>query len=132
MAYAVVLLLFFGVIPLAFTEDGQFEAKATLGPQMLLLVIPILAAAFIARSATVVDSDGITVHAVFGSRQMGWDEIRGLSVERRTVYAVLAHGAMRLPCVRVADLAALSRASGGHVPAVADPKPKFAPSRRRR
>jgi hypothetical protein len=45
---------------------------------------------------------------------------------------VLGDGAVRLPCVRVADLAAVSRASGGHLPEIADPVPKFAPQRRRR
>jgi hypothetical protein len=48
------------------------------------------------------------------------------------VLLVLADGAVRLPCVRVADLGAVSRASGGHLPELRDPVPRFAPQRRRR
>jgi hypothetical protein len=48
------------------------------------------------------------------------------------VYLVCRDGAVRLPCVRISDLAALSKASGGRLPAVAEPTAKFAPSRRPR
>ncbi len=64
--------------------------------------------------------------------QFGWDEVRGLALDGPRVYLVLHDGAVRLPCVRVADLGALSRASGGRLPELADPTPKFAPQRRRR
>jgi hypothetical protein len=39
---------------------------------------------------------------------------------------------VRLPCVHVNNLGDLSRASDGRLPEIADPKPKYAPSRRRR
>jgi hypothetical protein len=69
---------------------------------------------------------------LLGSRRLGWDELRGLSVSGRSVYAVCVDGAVRLPCVRVADLAAVARASDGRLPAIAEATPKYAPSRRRR
>jgi len=56
----------------------------------------------------------------------------GLSVHERTVYLVCRDGSLRLPCVRIADLAAVSRASGGRLPSVPEATPKFAPARRRR
>jgi len=98
----------------------------------ILYVIPVAGAVFIARTATIVDEDGIAVRALIGRRLLPWDEVRGLSVTGRSVYAVTDDGAVRLPCVRVSDLAALSRASGGHVPQLPEATPKYAPSRRRR
>ena len=98
----------------------------------MLFVLPLLAAGYIARTATVVSATGITVRALFGAQEFSWDEIRGLSLTGTTVYAVLADGSVRLPCVRVTDLAALSRASGGRLPEIAEAKPKYAAQRRRR
>ena len=132
LTYLVVVLLVFGCAPIAFTVRGIEGEHAAVGPQTLVLLVPVLAAVVIARWATVVDATGITVRAAFGSRALAWDDIRGLSVRGTSVYAVLADGSVRLPCVRVNDLAEVSRASGGRVPEMADPTPKFAPQRRRR
>jgi Bacterial PH domain len=139
-AYLVVLFLFFGVMPVAFTasafhfdaKGGEQGAPGVIGWPTLFLLVPVLAAVFIRRSATIVDAAGIRVRALFGSRQLSWDDLRGISVDGRSVYAVLPDGSLRLPCVRVADLGAVSRASGGRLPEIDDPKPKYAPQRRRR
>jgi hypothetical protein len=132
MAYLGVIVLLFCVAPLAFANDGVQGSRATVGVQTVLLVIPVVAALLIARTATVVDSAGITVRLPFGRRTLPWPAVRGLSVSERSVYAVTAGGAQRLPCVRVTDLAEVSRASGGRLPEVADAPLKAAPSRRRR
>jgi hypothetical protein len=95
-------------------------------------LIPVAAAVFIARTATIVDARGITVRALAGHRILPWADVRGLSVTGRSVYAVTDGGAVRLPCVRLADLAALSAASGGHLPQLPEATPKYAPSRRTR
>jgi PH (Pleckstrin Homology) domain-containing protein len=95
-------------------------------------VIPVAAAVFIARTATIVDDHGITVRALAGHRTLPWTDLRGLSVTGRSVYAVTDAAAVRLPCVRLADLAALSAASGGRLPQLPEATPKYAPSRRRR
>jgi hypothetical protein len=131
-AYLVVLFLLFGTAPLAFTSGGYESEPAHLGPQTLLLLIPVVAAVFIARWATIVDAAGITVRAAFGRQVLPWDEIRGLSVRGRSVYALTADGAWRLPCVHVANLAAMANASGGRLPELDEPTPKYAPQRRRR
>lgn len=138
--YLIVLFLAFGAAPLAFTsvafsrdEHGTLTGgPATIGWQTLLLLAPVVAAVFIARTATFVNAEGIRVRALFGSRRLGWEGVRGLSIEGRNVYAVTAGGAVRLPCVHVNNLGDLSRASDGRLPEIADPKPKYAPSRRRR
>jgi Bacterial PH domain len=132
IAYVIVLFLLIGVAPLAFTSQGAQGAPAVIGPQTLLLLIPIISAIFIARTATIVGADGITVRLAFGTRSLPWGEVRGLSVAERSVYVVGRAGSVRLPCVRVADLAEVAKASGGRLPEVAQPTPKFAPSRRRR
>ena len=133
LTYLAVLFLLFCVAPLAFAYSGDEGAKAVLGPRILLLLIPVLAAVFIARTATIVDPNGIVVRAAFGRRQLPWEQVRGLTIEANTVYAVLDDGgAVRMPCVRVADLAAVSRASGGRLPEIAEPVAKFPPARRRR
>jgi hypothetical protein len=139
-AYLVVLFLFFGAIPLAFTasgfsfddRSGEQGAPVVIGWQTLLLLVPVVAAVFIRRTATFVDDAGIRVRALLGSRRLAWDELRGLSVQGRSVYAVTFDGAVRLPCVHVTELGTVSRASGGRLPELADPKPKYAPQRRRR
>jgi hypothetical protein len=139
-AYLIVVFVAFGTVPLAFTAAGYGRSDsgglvgppAVIGWQTALLVIPALAAVFIARTATFVDAGGVRVRAAFGSRSMRWDDIRGLSVSGRDVYAVVEGGAVRLPCVHVQDLAAVARAAGGHLPQIADPKPRFAPQKSRR
>jgi len=132
LAYLVVLFLVFCTAPLALAGNGDEGARTVLGPRALLIVIPVLAAVFIARIRTVVGPAGVSVRALVGTRHLPWSEIRGLSVTESTVYVVCRDGAVRLPCVRITDLAAVSQASGGRLPEVTEARPKFAPSRRRR
>jgi hypothetical protein len=100
--------------------------------QTLILLVPIIVAVFIARSATVVGAAGILVRAPLGRRLLRWDDLRGLSVTGRNVYAVMRDGAVRLPCVRISNLGEITRASGGRLPEMADAKVKHPPQRRRR
>lgn len=132
LAYLAVLFLLFSVTPLALASGVDRLSRPTLSPRVILFVLPILAVVFIARWATVVSPEGITVRAAFGSRRMRWDELRGLSVSGTSVYAMLADGSVRLPCVHVANLADVSRASGGRLPEIPDAPRKYAPQRRRR
>lgn len=141
-AYLAVLFFIVGSVPLALADSqphsledsaaGTAVAGFELSPRLLVLVLPVLAAVFIARTATIVDADGIRVRAAFGSRRIAWDQLRGLNVADRSVYAVVATGSVRLPCVRIAHLAELARVSAGRLPAMPDPVYKPAPSRRSR
>jgi len=100
---------------------------------LVLYLIPLAAALYVARTSTSVDADGLTVRAMFGRRTLPWAEVRGLSVSGNAIYAVATDGAaLRLPCVRVSDLARLSRSSGGHVPEMIEATPKYAPQAQRR
>jgi hypothetical protein len=132
LAYLVVVLLLFGCAPFAFTGRGIEGEAAVVGPQTLVLLVPIIAAVFIARTATIVDAAGITVRAAFGRRVLTWDDVRAVSVTGAAVYAVVEDGSVRLPCVTVADLARVAKASGGRLPEIAEPVRKHPPTRRRR
>lgn len=132
LSYLAVLFLLVGALPVAFATTDGYAPGAQVSIRTIALVIPLLALLFVARTATIVDGRGITVRAVFGSRALPWDEIRGLSVVGNNVYAVVADGSLRLPCIRVNNLAEVARASSGRLPPIADPKPKFAPSPHRR
>ncbi len=139
-AFLIVLFLFFGAIPLAFTASNfSFDDKGSaagapgvVGWQTTILLIPVIAGFFIARTATFVDAGGVRIRALFGSRRFTWAHVRGLSLDGRNVYLATDDGAYRLPCVHVVNLAALSRASDGHLPELAEPTLKVPPQRRRR
>ena len=140
-AYLAVVLLVLGTVPLAFGGNDYRNldevangsgAGFEISWRIVFLLIPIAVAVAIARTATIIDTDGIRVRALLGSRQMRWNQIRGLSVNGRSVYAVLADGAVRLPCTRLAHLGAITRTSQGRLPELPDPVPKPAPSRSRR
>jgi hypothetical protein len=140
-AYLIVLFLVFCTVPLALAGNGVHHADpdagstatdVVIGPRVLLLLIPVLAAFFIARTRTQVDGDGIRVRALFGARRLPWEQVRGLSISDRNVYAVCSDGSVRLPCVRVSDLNAVSVASEGRLPDIPPAKVKAAPSRRPR
>jgi hypothetical protein len=132
--YLVLLFVASGAWPIALYggQAGGYSSQAALTPLIVLFLLPVVVAIFIARTSTVVDADGLTVRAVFGTRRLGWDGIRGLSVTGRSVYAVLDDGSVRLPCVSVNNLALVAHASGGRLPQIAAPKAKQPPTRRRR
>ena len=86
--------------------------------QALVYLVPLAAAAYVARTATVVDEAGLHARAVFGSQTVGWDRLRGLRIEPSgAVYAVDTDGTqLRLPCVRGTKLDPLIAAAGGRIP----------------
>ena len=137
-SYLVVIFLFFACFTVGFGASGSHGLRDStggsgfdVGPQTLVFAVPLLVAIFIARTATVVSTAGLTVRALFGSRTLRWDEIRGLTVSGRAVYAVVDGGAIRLPCVRIAHLGPISRISAGRLPELPDATPKPAPQRQR-
>jgi hypothetical protein len=85
---------------------------------LLLYLLPLAVAFYVARTATVVDETGLTARAPFGSAHVGWGELRGLRLDPSgAVYAVsTANGQVRLPCVRSTRLERLIQASAGRIP----------------
>jgi hypothetical protein len=128
----VVFFLVVGMTPIALYGGYEHPTEAAVSPLTLLYLIPLLSIVFIARTSTTVDPGAIVVTALFGRRRIGWDEVRGLSVTGRNIYAVTSTGSVRLACVRQGDLTAVARASGGRLPELPEAPPKFAPSAHRR
>jgi hypothetical protein len=90
------------------------------GVQLALLslyLIPIALTAWLWRTGTDVDADAVTLHAVFGSRRVPWEDIAGLSVGRRGELSLaLTDGRLlALPLARVRHLAVIARVSGGRL-----------------
>ena len=140
-AYLIVMFVLFGVIPLALAQTGSTDLSGSshfgatgvaIGPRLALLLIPVVIAFYVARTATFVGPDGIRVRALLGTRTLGWDAVRGLSVRERAIYAVIQDGTVRLPCARIAHLHAIAEASDGRLPEMEQHVAKPAPSRRRR
>jgi Bacterial PH domain len=84
----------------------------------LIYLVPLAAAAYVARTATVIDDAGVHARAVFGSRTVGWHELAGLRLDRSgAVYAVDSSGGqLKLPCVRSTRLDPLIAAGNGRIP----------------
>ena len=92
---------------------------ASAAPALAVLwVLPIAAAAWVLRTGVDVDTGGLTVRAVLGSRRIGWDEVAGLAADARGRLSAVRRtgGAVRLPVVRARHLPLLAAASGGRVP----------------
>ena len=86
--------------------------------QLPVYLIPLAGAVYIARTATIVDSVGITARAILGSQQVRWASLRGLKLtDKGAVYAVDTDGTqLRLPCVRSTKLSPLIAAGAGRIP----------------
>ena len=99
----------------------------------VVYLLPIAAFAYIARSGTVVDDDGITARAMIGSARVPWSDVVGLRLgDRGQVYALLTGDQqLRLPGARPKDVAvitAISESASGATAggATAQPAPEQA------
>jgi len=86
---------------------------------LLIYLIPLAALLYVIRTATIADTEGVTARAVFGSRRVKWDEIRGFSTDDRgRVYLAGTDGTvLRLPCTRARHLGMIAVVSGGRLDA---------------
>lgn len=87
----------------------------------LVYLIPIGCIAYILRTATIVDDNGLTARALFGAQTISWDHLTGLRLaDSGAVYAVDdAESQLKLPCVRATKLNPLIAASNGRIPDLA-------------
>jgi hypothetical protein len=85
---------------------------------LVVLVLPVAAAAYVLRVGVDVDDDGITVRKVLGSRTVPWSELAGIRVgRRRGLWLVTTAGTeIAMPVLRVGDLPRLAELSGGRIP----------------
>jgi len=83
-----------------------------------LLLLPVAAAVWIARTRTTVSETGLDLRTVFGSRHLDWAQVAGVSIPKRGfVRAHLADDTdVKLPAVSYDRLRDLIRASNGRIP----------------
>ncbi len=109
-------------LPVLFLGLGVTVLVSSLAWTTVYLV-PLLAAFFVARRATIVDARQITVRAMFGRESIPWNRVRGLLISERGHVSVALddQSAVLLPYVRVRHLPVLSQVSGNLVPAIPAP-----------
>jgi hypothetical protein len=94
----------------------------------VIYLIPLAAIAFILRTRTTADAEGLVVRTVFTSRTLPWSGLKGLRLTKHSgVRAVLPDDReVALPSVRTRHLPALSLISGGRLD---DPTAEATPTR---
>jgi hypothetical protein len=85
---------------------------------LLLLVLPLAAAAWVLRVGVDVSDAGVTARSVVSTRTVGWPELSGIRVgEGKELWLVTTAGSqVRLPVLRARDLPQLAALSGGRIP----------------
>jgi len=103
-----VLLLLLCVVPVA--------AASPWG--LLVLLLPLLAAAWVLRVGVDLGDEGVTARQIAGTRTVPWDELAGIRVgSRGELWMVTTGGTeVALPVLRARDLPRLSELSGGRIP----------------
>jgi hypothetical protein len=103
-----VVLLLVCVVPLAAASPWA----------LVVLVLPLFAAAWVLRVGVDVDDAGITVRQLVAARTVRWSELAGIRIgRRRGLWLVTTAGTeIALPVLRAGDLRRLSDLSGGRIP----------------
>ena len=88
---------------------------------LVVLVLPLVAAAYVVRVGVDVTDEGLTVRKILASRTVPWNELAGIRVgDRRRLWLVTTAGTeIAVPVLRVGDLPRLAEVSGGRIPALA-------------
>ncbi|SDO23202.1 PH domain-containing protein [Klenkia soli] len=83
-----------------------------------VLLVPLLAAAWVLRVGVDVGPAGITPRTLLVGRTVPWEDVAGLRVgEDQELWLVRASGTeVRLPVVRARDLPRLAAVSAGRIP----------------
>ncbi|GAA4028310.1 hypothetical protein GCM10022247_61610 [Allokutzneria multivorans] len=103
-----IVLLAVCVTPVAFGAPGL----------QLVYLIPLALVWHVLRARTVAGADGVLVRTALGSRRIEWGAVTSLHLGRPNKVSLVLNGGERLtlPAVRLGDLPALAKASGGVVP----------------
>jgi hypothetical protein len=87
-------------------------------------LLPVLGGVWVLRAGVDADPTGLTVHDLFRTRRLAWDDIAGLRIRKTRVAAVRRDGrAVRLPVLRPRHLSVLAGVSGGRLPDPTAPAP---------
>ncbi|SDM96737.1 PH domain-containing protein [Allokutzneria albata] len=103
-----IALLALCMTPVAFGAPGL----------VAIYLVPLALVWVVLRARTVVGSDGLVVRTASGSRRIEWGQVTSLHLGRPNKVSLVLNGGERLtlPAVRLGDLPALAKASGGAVP----------------
>ena len=85
---------------------------------LLVLVVPVVIAAWVLRTGFDIDGEAVTVRSLLGRRRVPWTEVAGVRVGGNAdLWLVTTRGTeLRLPAVRARDLPAIGQASEGRIP----------------
>jgi hypothetical protein len=83
----------------------------------LLLLVPVVVAAWVVRVGVDVDEEGITVRSLLAQRLVRWPELAGIRVAERGELWLVTTGRteVRMPVLRARDLPRLAELSGGRI-----------------
>jgi hypothetical protein len=111
------------LLPVVLLALCVLPAAAATPVAALLLLLPVLAAAWVLRVGVDVGDDGLTARSLVGRRTVPWDRVAGLRVgPRAELWLVTTAGTqVRLPAMRARDLPRLAAVSGGRIPSPEDP-----------
>ncbi|MCP3798098.1 PH domain-containing protein [Allokutzneria sp. A3M-2-11 16] len=103
-----IALLTLCVTPVAFGAPGL----------QVIYLVPLALVWVVLRARTVAGSDGVVVRTALRSRRIEWSQVTSLQLGRPNKVSLVLNGGERLtlPAVRLGDLPALAKASGGVVP----------------
>ena len=103
-----VVLLLLCAVPLAFAATWT----------LVVLLVPVVAAAWVLRVGVDVGDDALTVCSLVGQRRVPWSQLAGIRVGERGDLWLVTTGAteVRLPVLRAHDLPRLAAVSGGRIP----------------
>jgi hypothetical protein len=103
-----VVLLFACVLPFAAASPWA----------LLVLLIPLAAAAWVLRVGVDVDDGGVTVRSVVGRRTVAWRELAGIRIGARSRLWLVTTGGteVALPVLKARDLPRLADLSDGRIP----------------
>ena len=112
---ALLPVVFFAVCVLPFAAASPWAA--------LVLLLPLLAAAWVLRVGVDVDDAAITTRGLLGQRRVAWDDLAGIRVGRNARLRLVTTGGheVRLPVLRARDLPRLAGWSGGRFDVPAPP-----------
>ncbi len=87
------------------------------GWTLLLLLVPVVIAAWVVRVGVDVGDDGLTVRSLLGQRQVPWTRLAGIRVAPRgdLWLVTTARTEVRVPVMRARDLPRLAALSGGRL-----------------
>jgi hypothetical protein len=91
---------------------------------LFVLLIPLVAAAWVLRVGVDVGEDAVTVRSLVGSRRVPWERLAGIRAGDRGALWLVTTSAteIRLPVLRARDLPRLAALSGGRIDVPAPPR----------